>query len=175
MTINEEMYILSQMLENWMIKRSLTYEMQQSNYINLTDEEIQEYYSALDIYEQIDALCDILVFSFNSVKVELKDLSYENEIREWIDFNYIIKLRDELNKNFTYENLYNLYKSIRYMLLNLDNSYCEFDLFKAMIETFKEIDSRTGAYNPEKKKWIKFKTPEAMKLWYKADYKSCAK
>ena len=87
MTISEEMYILSQMLENWMTKRSLTYEMQQSNYINLTDEEIQEYYSALDIYEQIDALCDILVFSFNSVKVELKDLSYENEIREWIDFN----------------------------------------------------------------------------------------
>ena len=40
---------------------------------------------------------------------------------------------------------------------------------------FKEIDSRTGAYNPEKKKWIKFKTPEAMKLWYKADYKSCTK
>ena len=108
MTISEEMYILSQMLENWMNKRSLTYEMQQSNYINLTDEEIQEYYSALDIYEQIDALCDILVFSFNSVKVELKDLSYENEIREWIDFNYIIKLRDELSKEFSYENLYNL-------------------------------------------------------------------
>ena len=66
MTISEEMYILSQMLENWMNKRSLTYEMQQSNYINLTNEEIQEYYSALDIYEQIDALCDILVSIFKA-------------------------------------------------------------------------------------------------------------
>jgi hypothetical protein len=175
MTIAEEMYILSQMLENWMTKRSLTYEMQQSNYINLTDEEIQEYYSALDIYEQIDALCDILVFSFNSVKIELKDLNYENTIVANVDFDFIIELRDELSKDFSYVNLYNLYKSIRYMLLNLDNSYCEFDLFKAMVETYKEINSRTGAYNPVKKKWIKFETPEAMKLWYKADYKSCAK
>ena len=105
----------------------------------------------------------------------MKDLSYENEIREWIDFDYIIKLRDILSKNFTYENLYKLYKSVRYMLLNLDDSYCEFDLFKSMVETYKEINSRTGAYNPEKKKWIKFTTPEAMAKWYKADYASCAK
>lgn len=176
MTISEEMYILSQMLENWMTKRSLTYEMQQSNYMNLTEEEVQEYYSALDTYQKIDALCDILVISFNSVKVELKDLSYETEIEAYVDFDYILKLREELSKNFTYENLYKLYKSVRYMLLDNEISYyTKFDLFKAMVETYKTINSRTGEYNPEKKKWIKYTTPEAMSKWYKADYYGCAK
>lgn len=40
----------------------------------------------------------------------------------------------------------------------------------ALEETLKEISSRTGAWDEEKGKWVKYKTPEAMDKWYKADY-----
>lgn len=46
---------------------------------------------------------------------------------------------------------------------------------KVMLETCKEINSREGEYNPNSKKWEKFKTPEAKAKWYKADYNSCVK
>jgi len=45
----------------------------------------------------------------------------------------------------------------------------------AMDETLKEINSRTGAFNAETGKWEKFKTPEAIALWYAADYEKAKK
>ena len=49
----------------------------------------------------------------------------------------------------------------------------DYDYFKCMNETLKEIESRKGAFNSESGKWEKFKDDESKKLWYKADYKSC--
>lgn len=40
-------------------------------------------------------------------------------------------------------------------------------------ETLKEIESRKGAFNPDNRKWEKFKDEESQKLWYKANYESC--
>lgn len=37
-------------------------------------------------------------------------------------------------------------------------------------EGLKEISSRAGAWDERLQKWQKFKTPEAMANWYKADY-----
>ena len=45
-----------------------------------------------------------------------------------------------------------------------------YDVEKVLLETAKEINSRTGAWNEEAQKWQKFKTPEAKALWVKADY-----
>jgi len=45
-----------------------------------------------------------------------------------------------------------------------------YDAEIAMRETIKEISSRKGDFNPELNKWQKFKTPEAMALWYSANY-----
>ena len=39
-----------------------------------------------------------------------------------------------------------------------------------MLETIKEISSRTGSYDPSIGKWIKDKSPEAQAKWYKANY-----
>lgn len=44
---------------------------------------------------------------------------------------------------------------------------------KVMNEVIKEISSRTGAYNPETKKWQKDKSPEAQARWYTADFTNC--
>lgn len=48
-----------------------------------------------------------------------------------------------------------------------------YDGDKVMDEIIKEISSRTGAYDPEAKKWKKFTTPEAQALWYKANFSTC--
>ena len=44
---------------------------------------------------------------------------------------------------------------------------------KALNETVKEIDSRTGVFDEDTGKWSKLKTPEAKALWYTAEYSSC--
>jgi hypothetical protein len=44
---------------------------------------------------------------------------------------------------------------------------------KVMDEVIKEINSRTGAYNPETKKWQKDTSPEARAKWYSANYDDC--
>lgn len=48
-----------------------------------------------------------------------------------------------------------------------------YDGDKVMDEIIREISSRTGAYNPETKKWQKFTTDEAKALWYQADFTDC--
>ena len=79
-------------------------------------EELSEFLRSKDGNGEIDALCDIIVFAVNAIKLR----GYNPNI--------------------------------------------------AMDETLKEINSRTGAFNPETGKWEKFKTPEAMALWYAAAY-----
>ncbi len=44
---------------------------------------------------------------------------------------------------------------------------------KVMNEVIKEISSRTGAYNPDTKKWQKFTDDEAKAKWYTADFTNC--
>lgn len=39
-----------------------------------------------------------------------------------------------------------------------------------MLETIKEISSRTGSYDEKAKKWVKDSTDEARAKWYQADY-----
>lgn len=42
-----------------------------------------------------------------------------------------------------------------------------------MLEVHREISSRTGAWNEEQGKWVKFTTDEAKAKWYKANYAEC--
>ena len=48
-----------------------------------------------------------------------------------------------------------------------------YDGDKVMNEVIKEISSRTGAYDPNTKKWQKDKSEEAQAKWYTADFKDC--
>lgn len=48
-----------------------------------------------------------------------------------------------------------------------------YDGDKVMDEVIKEISSRTGAYDPDTKKWQKFTTDEAKAKWYTADFTNC--
>ena len=46
----------------------------------------------------------------------------------------------------------------------------DFDFDIAMDETLKELNSRKGKFNPETKKWEKFKDDYHKSLWYSANY-----
>ncbi|WP_219811303.1 hypothetical protein, partial [Campylobacter concisus] len=59
-------------------------------------------------------------------------------------------------------NIYNICS-----FLAIQESY---SLYPSILETIKEISSRTGSYNPAISKWIKDKSPEAQAKWYKANY-----
>lgn len=84
-------------------------------------EELSEFLRSKDSSGEIDALCDIIVFATNAIRIK----GYDPNV--------------------------------------------------AMDETLKEINSRTGALNAETGKWEKFKTTEAMALWYAADYQKAKK
>ena len=44
---------------------------------------------------------------------------------------------------------------------------------KVLLETAREINSRTGEWNEEAQKWQKYKTPAAKALWVKSDFTNC--
>ena len=59
------------------------------------------------------------------------------------------------------------------LILKYCASVCEqygFDFQKSMIETIKEISSRTGSYDEVSKKWVKDTSAEAKAKWYSANY-----
>ena len=84
-------------------------------------EELTEYLRATTVEDEIDALCDMVVFAINAIEAK-----------------------------------------------GYDAAIC-------MDETLKEIHSRKGDFNPELNKWEKFRTPEAMGLWYSADFNKAIK
>jgi hypothetical protein len=110
------MSVLDQ-INAWANERGLlNIEWDKSAHASFIAEELSEFLRAKNGNEEIDALCDVIVFAANAMRIR----GYDPNI--------------------------------------------------AMSETLKEINSRTGAFNSATGKWEKFKTPEAMALWYAADY-----
>lgn len=98
------------------VRGLLNTDWDKSTHASFLAEELSEFLRSKDASGEIDALCDIIVFATNAIRIR----GYDPNV--------------------------------------------------AMDETLKEINSRTGALNPNTGKWEKFKTPEAMALWYSADY-----
>jgi hypothetical protein len=104
-------------INDWANERGLlNIEWDKSAHASFIAEELSEFLRCKDGNGEIDALCDIIVFAANAMRIR----GYDPNI--------------------------------------------------SMDETLKEINSRTGSFNPDTGKWEKFKTPEAMALWYSADY-----
>ena len=125
-------------------------------------------------HEIVDALCNISVFTINagtdipcSVKrteIELKKSS--------LDADYILKQLVERCAGFSYFDSWNEASAFNIILANC--AYlCEqygYNFQVAMLETIKELSSRTGAYDEKAKKWVKDTSDEAKAKWYKANY-----
>ena len=180
-------------LKAWRDERGITAESQRQGYIINIMEELGELAAALRVYEKssvtkqdatkkqkaqheiIDALCDIAVLTINAGA----DSNYKPQT---IDTNE----RDEIVTQCANYSLKNLLTDCG--AFNIYSCYCGGDLLDiltdcaklceiygynfeiAMLETIKEISSRTGSYDEKAKKWIKDESDEARAKWYKADY-----
>ena len=158
-------------LEAWRAERKITAESQRQGYLRNIMEELGELSQALrglEIesvrktaeHEIIDALCDIAIFTINAgadIRDEYKPLSIDTT-NNFSDINCLL--------------LYTSTFDFKKILLNCA-VLCEkygFNFEIAMLETIKEISSRTGSYDEKAKKWVKDSSDEAMAKWYSANY-----
>lgn len=179
-------------LKAWRAERGITAESQKEGYLVNVMEELGELATALREYERfskpsypypknkkyaehgiIDALCDICVFTINAgtdvncnEKIEIINTSQTTRCNSSLSF-----LLSEFG-NFDYYGKLSSYVCFNQILLSCAK-ICEnygFNFEIAMLETIKEISSRTGSYDENAKKWVKDESDEAKAKWYKADY-----
>ena len=179
-------------LKAWRNERGITADSQKEGYLVNIMEELGELASALRDYEKfsatdypyptdiqeakheiIDALCDISVFTINAAEADIpysiKPFIIETK-REFSVVDIFVAIADFIraDENGSPFNYYDFALILKYCA-----SVCEnygFDFQIAMLETIKEISSRTGSYDEVSKKWIKDESWEAQTKWYKADY-----
>lgn len=174
-------------LEAWRYERRLTAQSQKDGYLINIMEELGELAQALRDYEIlkndgfytyaaehkiIDALCDIAVFTINAgadLPSEIKPLIIEPK-REFSVADIYIAIADFIREDYDCP-AFDYYNFA--FILNYCASVCEsygYNFEIAMLETIKEISSRTGSYDKSAKKWVKDTSDEAKAKWYQADY-----
>lgn len=189
MTINlNEIYA---QLKAWRHERGITAESQKQGYIVNVMEEFGELATALREYERfskpsypypknkkyaehgiIDAICDISVFTINAgadIPYAITPFIIETK-REFSVVDIFVAIADFIraDNNGDPFNYYDFALILKYCA-----SVCEqygFNFEVAMLETIKEISSRTGAYDENAKKWVKDTSDEAKSRWYQANY-----
>ena len=179
-------------LAEWRAERGITAESQKAGYIINIMEELGELATALRDYEKfsvtgqdaakkqkaeyeiIDALCDISVFTIN-VGADIncnEKLESINTTTETTRCNSSLSFLLSECGNFDYYGKLSSYVCFNQILLSCAK-LCEqygFNFEIAMLETIKEISSRTGAYDENAKKWVKDESDEAKAKWYQANY-----
>ena len=147
-------------------------------------EEMSEYYRAVDESEKIDALCDIYVFCMNSLDGDLKvtrdDFNktdfpriYTLNVCKMVLLSEIKDNLDELKLEDIDVNYFNLYLYAMMKSAEIETTKLGYNFYECMMETIKEISSRVGHYDENIHKFVKDKSREAVKNWYKADYSKC--
>ncbi|EAJ8502903.1 hypothetical protein BFU17_07955 [Campylobacter coli] len=148
---------IKERLTQWRQERHLTYENQQVGFLGNVFEEVSEYFRAKNDLEKIDALCDIVIFCFNSFDLEFKEMGkiYDCDATKIS----IVDITDDLTyttakfmrKDFKdFNNIYRLVFNCKHLCENLG-----FNFYQCMLQTIKEIESRTGFYDDELNKFIK--------------------
>ena len=173
-------------LDEWRAERKITAESQKAGYlVNVMEEfgELSQALRGLEIeivrktaeHEIIDALCDIAIFTINAgadsnYKPQTLD-TYEKDEIITRDVNYRLK---NLLTDCGAFNIHSCYCGGDLLDILTDCAkLCEhygYNFEIAMLETIKEISSRTGSYDEKAKKWIKDESDEARAKWYQADY-----
>ena len=191
MTINLEKIYAG--LKAWRHERGITAESQKEGYLVNIMEELGELATALREYERfskpsypypknkkyaehgiIDALCDISVFTIN-VGADIncnEKLESINTTTQTTRCNSSLSFLLSECGNFDYYGKLSSYVCFNQILLSCAK-LCEqygFNFEIAMLETIKEISSRTGAYDENAKKWVKDESNEAKAKWYQANY-----
>lgn len=169
--------VKKKIVSDWYIADNNIYSNSPAQYITLADAareliKYKEVTLADAEHEIIDALCDIAVFTINAgaeLPSEINPLFIESK-RELSVADIYIAIADFIREDYDCS-AFDYYNFA--LILNYCASVCEsygYDFEIAMLETIKEISSRTGTYDENAKKWVKDKSDEAKAKWYKADY-----
>ncbi|MCW1675475.1 hypothetical protein OLS47_00130 [Campylobacter jejuni] len=145
---------IKERLAKWREERHLTYENQQAGFLGNVYEEVSEYFRAKNDLEKIDALCDIVIFCFNSFDLEFKEMEkiYDCDATKIS----IVDITDYLTYTTAkfmikdFNNIYRLVFNCKHLCENLG-----FNFYQCMLQTIKEIESRCGYYNITLKKFVK--------------------
>lgn len=147
---------IKEKLTQWRQERHLTYENQREEFLGNVFEKVSEYFRAKNDLERVDALCDIVIFCFNSFNLDYKTLEKQNDYD--VTKISIVEITDDLTyttakfmrKDFKdFNNIYRLVFNCEHLCKNLG-----FDFYKCMLEKIKEIESRTGFYDERLKKFV---------------------
>ena len=170
-------------LAEWRAERGITAESQKEGYLVNVMEELGELSTALRLLEKsksvndshelkcaehfiIDALCDISVFTINAgADIPCENKPTRLELEPCLSFYNLLREIADHQRCFNGITLC--------CVLGVCASLCHqygFDFQIAMLETIKEISSRTGSYDEKAKKWIKDTSDEAKAKWYSANY-----
>lgn len=181
-------------LQAWREERKITAESQRQGYLRNVMEELGELAGGLRNYNSwskccdlrfcqihkemaerviVDAICDIAVLTINAgvdIPCEVKRTEIELK-KSSLDADYILKQMVEKCARFSY---FEWGEASAFNIILINCAYlCEhygYNFEIAMLETIKEISSRTGSYDEKAKKWIKDTSDEAMAKWYSANY-----
>ena len=181
-------------LEAWRAERKITAQSQRQGYLRNIMEELGELAAGLRDYASwskcdlrfcqihkemaerliVDAICDIAVLTIN-VGADIncnEKLESINTTTQTTRCNSSLSFLLSECGNFDYYGKLSSYVCFNQILLSCAK-LCEqygFNFEIAMLETIKEISSRTGVYDENAKKWVKDESDEAKAKWYKADY-----
>ena len=181
-------------LKAWRAERGITAESQRQGYIRNVMEELGELAAGLRDYASwskcdlrfcqihkemaerviVDAICDIAVLTINAGA----DINCNEKLESINTTTQTTRCNSSLSfllsecGNFVYYGKFSSYVCFNQILLSCAK-LCEqygFNFEIAMLETIKEISSRTGAYDENAKKWVKDESDEARAKWYQANY-----
>ena len=143
----EQLNEIQEKLREWCKERHLTVEMQKKGLLGNILEELAEGARANTEEEVVDAICDILVFLLNTQEKDIA-LSYTlSKYRTEIPFDrFSAVILDSLCWDTPERIILLCIKQLK------DLGY---DSYLCMLETIKEISSRSGSYNESMKKFVK--------------------
>lgn len=150
-------------LEKWRNERHLTVETQRKGLVANLLEELSEFYRAKDEYEQVDALCDMIVFCVNSLGRDVLSFIQQVQSDTMVKEGTIISLVDKLQESN--------HKLFIYMIIKLADKQLKqlgYNTYDCLLEAIKEISSRTGKFDSSINKFVKepgaYSYQEAYKL-----------
>lgn len=111
--------------------------------VNFSEEQ-REFYKAIrdnDEYKMVDALCDMCVVSMNA------GIDYREGVIDKLSIMGVINLHRIIPSNVLSD------RNIGYIVAMLQLK--GYDPYKCLLETIKELETRTGAWNDKEGKWCK--------------------
>ena len=152
------------LLQAWKAERRLSVESQRAGLLGNLCEELAEFFRAQNDNDRVDALCDIIVFAINAMSEPFVKPAALNMPQLWSAMLLPHDTDIIINASSLNSLVFQMWRTIEQL---------GYDPYKCMLETIKEISSRTGEYDESIGKWVKDKSPEAVAKWYKADYDRC--